>query len=182
MPGIAPRRSDARANHEALITAAIEVFGRVGPAAPYEDVAEAAGVGRATLYRHFPTREDLFGAIFDGTLERLESLASTLDPGPDRFGRLFDACVLEQQHNLPLVEIATRSMAPDDRRRLRRRFEDLFREPLAEAQAAGAAAAGTTVTDVRVVVLMLSGVLGPAIDDADRHRAIALARGLFVSR
>jgi AcrR family transcriptional regulator len=181
MPRIAPRRSDARANHEALIAAAVELFGRVGSAAPYEDVAEAAGVGRATLYRHFPTREDLFVAIFDATLERLEVLARSLDPGPERFGALFDACVREQQQNLPLLQLATRSTPSAERRRLRGRFQELFRAPLAEARAAGVAAPGTTVVDVRVVLLMLSGVLGPAIDDADRRRAVQLARGLLVT-
>jgi AcrR family transcriptional regulator len=175
------QRSDARANREALLTAAIELFGRCGPNAPYEDVAEAAGVGRATLYRHFPTREDLLVAIFDGTLDRLELLAETFEPGPGRFGRLFDACVLEQKRNLPLLELATRSTPPRERARLRRRFAALFGEPLREAQAAGVATHGTSAEDVRLVLMMLSALLGPASAAGDTERAIELARSLLLS-
>jgi AcrR family transcriptional regulator len=175
-----PLRADARANREALITAAVQLFGRVGPAAPYEDVAEAAGVGRATLYRHFPTREDLLVAIFDSSLDRLQEVADGLSPGPERFERLLEACVRQQREQLPLLEMATRDTPQEQLARIRRRFEGLFEDPLREAQAAGVAWPQTSAADVRLVLLMLSGLLRPTVTDADRRRATALARSLLI--
>lgn len=59
-----PRRADARRNHELLLEAAKEVFDEHGVAAPLDDIARQAGVGNATLYRHFPTRRDLIIAVY----------------------------------------------------------------------------------------------------------------------
>ncbi len=52
-------RRDALANRERLVTAAIAAIHREGPAVPMATIADAAGVGVGTLYRHFPTRDDL---------------------------------------------------------------------------------------------------------------------------
>jgi AcrR family transcriptional regulator len=59
MPGPKPLRSDARRNFEALVASANEAFTEKGTLASLDDIAEAAGVGNATLYRHFPTRDSL---------------------------------------------------------------------------------------------------------------------------
>jgi TetR/AcrR family transcriptional regulator, mexCD-oprJ operon repressor len=56
------RRADAARNIQRIVDAAIRVFG-VDPAAGMNQVAERAGLGRATLYRHFASREDLLAAI-----------------------------------------------------------------------------------------------------------------------
>ncbi len=56
---VPPRRADARRNHDAIVAAAREAFGREGVDTSIDDIARAAGVGSATLYRHFPTRDDL---------------------------------------------------------------------------------------------------------------------------
>jgi AcrR family transcriptional regulator len=56
------RRADAARNIDRIIESAIHVFA-LDPAAGMNDVAARAGVGRATLYRHFPSREDLMAAI-----------------------------------------------------------------------------------------------------------------------
>ncbi|MFD0527883.1 helix-turn-helix domain-containing protein [Kitasatospora arboriphila] len=60
----APQRRDARRNREALAAAAADVFAELGLDAPLDVIARRAGVGNATLYRHFPTREDLIGEVF----------------------------------------------------------------------------------------------------------------------
>jgi AcrR family transcriptional regulator len=57
-------RADARQNRARLITAATEAFAEKGADAPLEDIARRAGVGIGTLYRHFPTRVDLQGAVY----------------------------------------------------------------------------------------------------------------------
>jgi AcrR family transcriptional regulator len=61
-------RADAQQNRSAVLCAAPAVFARMGPEAPLEEVARAAGVGIATLYRRFPTREALIEAVFEAKM------------------------------------------------------------------------------------------------------------------
>src|ERR1039458_4951739 len=58
-------RSDGRRNREALLAAARETFAEHGLNASLQHVARAAGVAIGTLYRHFPTRDDLLVAVFE---------------------------------------------------------------------------------------------------------------------
>lgn len=71
-------RSDAARNRDLLIEAAKDVLGKGGPDASLEAVARHAGVGIATLYRNFPTREALFQAVFSRELEQLVATAEGL--------------------------------------------------------------------------------------------------------
>lgn len=64
-----PRRADARRNEEALLDAAAEIFVTSGVEAPVRDIAAKAGVGTATIYRHFPTRADLIVAVYRHQVE-----------------------------------------------------------------------------------------------------------------
>ncbi|WP_199838835.1 TetR/AcrR family transcriptional regulator [Streptomyces lydicus] len=57
-------RSDARDNRARILDAARAVFGEEGLSAPMREVARHAGVGPATLYRHFPTKQALFAETF----------------------------------------------------------------------------------------------------------------------
>jgi AcrR family transcriptional regulator len=71
-------RSDSIRNRELLLEAAAAVFGEGGPSASLEAVARHAGVGIGTLYRHFPTREALFEAVYRHEVEQLGVLAEQL--------------------------------------------------------------------------------------------------------
>ncbi|MFI6444367.1 TetR/AcrR family transcriptional regulator [Kitasatospora sp. NPDC050543] len=64
-----PKRADARRNKETLLDAAAAVFVMSGVEAPVRDVAAKAGVGTATIYRHFPTRADLIIAVYRHQVE-----------------------------------------------------------------------------------------------------------------
>ncbi|GAB3161775.1 TetR/AcrR family transcriptional regulator [Microbispora hainanensis] len=64
-----PRRADARRNEKTLLDAAAEVFVASGVDAPVRDIAAKAGVGTATIYRHFPTRADLIIAVYRHQVE-----------------------------------------------------------------------------------------------------------------
>ena len=78
-----PKRADALRNYEALIAAAREAFAEGGPSTSLEEVARRAGVGIGTLYRHFPSRQDLLEAVYVGEVESLCQSAeelSDLDP------------------------------------------------------------------------------------------------------
>jgi AcrR family transcriptional regulator len=71
-------RADALRNHERVLEAAKAVFSAGGPEASLEAVARRAGVGIGTLYRHFPTREAVFEAVYRREVEQLADLAEQL--------------------------------------------------------------------------------------------------------
>jgi AcrR family transcriptional regulator len=64
-------RSDAKRNRERLLAAATDAFREADEQVSLEGVAKRAGVGIGTLYRHFPTREDLVEAVYLSELDRL---------------------------------------------------------------------------------------------------------------
>lgn len=84
-------RADSQRNRELLLQAAREVFSAGGPGASLEAVARKAGVGIGTLYRHFPTRDALFEAVYRGDIDRLADLAEQLseEAGPVEALRLW---------------------------------------------------------------------------------------------
>src|SRR6201995_6150130 len=76
-------RADAQRNHDAVLAAAKAVFAQAGSDAPMEEVARAAGVGKGTLYRRFPTREHLFAAILQERVDELDASAQRALAAPD---------------------------------------------------------------------------------------------------
>ena len=79
-PGQAPRRlrADAQRNAEALLEAAKTVFATSGVDAPAKEIADLAGVGVGTLYRHFPQRSDLVKAVFQHEVDACADAAPAL--------------------------------------------------------------------------------------------------------
>jgi AcrR family transcriptional regulator len=71
-------RADSVRNRERVLEAAKAVFSTGGADASLEAVARRAGVGIGTLYRHFPTRESLFEAVYRREVEQLSELAEQL--------------------------------------------------------------------------------------------------------
>jgi AcrR family transcriptional regulator len=84
------RRVDAQANRGRILDVAEEVFGRGGESTSTEEVARLAGVGIATVFRHFPTKALLLQAVlvrrFDRLRERAEAMLGAADPGAAFFG------------------------------------------------------------------------------------------------
>jgi AcrR family transcriptional regulator len=76
-------RFDAVRNRERVLEAAKAVFSTGGPDASLEAVARSAGVGIGTLYRHFPTREALFEAVYRREVQQLADLAEQLKQEAD---------------------------------------------------------------------------------------------------
>jgi AcrR family transcriptional regulator len=77
-----PMRADARRNYDKLVAAARAAFSEDGTSAPLEDVAERAGVGIGTLYRHFPTRQALLEAVYVDEVEAMALAAEELSALP----------------------------------------------------------------------------------------------------
>src|SRR5271154_473463 len=70
-------RVDAMRNRERLVAAARQLFALRGVEVSVREVARHAGVGVGTLYRHFPTREDLVDAVLEDAFEELIAIAQT---------------------------------------------------------------------------------------------------------
>lgn len=85
-------RADARRNREKVLSAAREAFAESGYGVPLDEIAARAGVGPGTVYRHFPSKEDLFEAVVTARVEDLladaRSRARAADPGEAFFGFL----------------------------------------------------------------------------------------------
>jgi AcrR family transcriptional regulator len=77
-------RADAQRNRERILEVAKRAFTRSGADTSLDDIAKQAGVGPGTLYRHFPTREELLKAVYRNELENLataeEKFAETMPP------------------------------------------------------------------------------------------------------
>lgn len=77
-------RADAERNRERILEVAKQVFTRSGADTCLDDIAKQAGVGPGTLYRHFPTREELLKAVYRNELENLAKagakFADTMPP------------------------------------------------------------------------------------------------------
>jgi len=83
-------RADATRNVNALIAAAMEVFRDLGADAPLDEIPRRAGVGRATLYRHFPTREHLYASILQAQVNTLVEAAVARTDAADPWEALLE--------------------------------------------------------------------------------------------
>ena len=66
-----PLRADAARNRARVLEVAYETFAAEGLSVPIDEIARRAGVGAGTVYRHFPTKEDLFRAVVESRLRRV---------------------------------------------------------------------------------------------------------------
>ena len=77
-------RADAQRNRERILDVAKQAFTRSGANASLDDIAKAAGIGPGTLYRHFPTRDELLEAVYRTEVEKLAAaerkFAETMPP------------------------------------------------------------------------------------------------------
>jgi len=97
-------RSDSVRNRTRILEAAEDVFGCEGLSCPVDTIAERAGVGVGTIYRHFPTKEALFEAIVLRHFERLVELSRAAGGDPDPCEALFGI----------LTELAEQAVAKRD--------------------------------------------------------------------
>ena len=83
-----PLRPDAQRSLDALLKAAKEVFATTGVDAPVREIAEKAGLGIGTVYRHFSQRSDLIAAVFRREMDDCADAAATLAEQNDAFEAL----------------------------------------------------------------------------------------------
>ncbi|WP_343235032.1 TetR/AcrR family transcriptional regulator [Streptomyces sp. SID10853] len=87
---VRPRtRADALRNRGRIVSAAREIFVEYGPDVPLDEIARRAGVGNATLYRHFPDRIDLFRHVVLSVMARVaDQVEAAIAEEPDSFAAL----------------------------------------------------------------------------------------------
>jgi AcrR family transcriptional regulator len=103
-------RSDTRRNRERLLAAARELVAEVGNEVALDEIARRAGVGNATLYRHFPTRAELLAALYTDEVAALCDYGTQLLAAPSPIEALFawlDAFVAHVATKRPLALAAT---------------------------------------------------------------------------
>ncbi len=153
-----PLRADARRNRKRILAAAAEAFATRGLAVPIDLVAERAGVGVGTLYRHFPTKEALFAAVVGQRVAALAAALGAAGAGDDTGSTLFTCIellaveVVGNQDLLEALEAAGVDVTPELAQalaRLEREIDDLLRR----AAAAGAVRADVSPEDVLGLVI-----------------------------
>jgi AcrR family transcriptional regulator len=153
-PGL--QRADAQRNRQRVLDAAVEVFDVEGLGAQMDSVAQRAGVGVGTVYRHFPTKEDLVRAVISSVCERLVTSAqkAQAEPLPGQGFRSFFATMLEFQaeHRVLAEEMATQVEPDVSTVRLKEQLRGVVSSLLADAQAAGQIRADIGVTDVSMLL------------------------------
>jgi AcrR family transcriptional regulator len=169
-----PKRADARLNDDKLVTAARALFAEDGTSAPLEDVAERAGVGIGTLYRHFPTRQALLEAVYVDEVEAIARAAADLSELPpwDALSQWLHQYVgfaaTKRALNEALVEAA-----PDSDVLLSCRTAIAGAALIERAQRAGVVRADTNFLDV---VRMVAGIaMVPTTDPEQKTRLLELA-------
>lgn len=170
-------RSDAQRNAERLLEVATRVFAEQGPEAPVSEIARAAGVGTATLYRRFPTREALLAAVYDGHVQALaaradELAASSEDPLRALVGWLHEFAGLLTEHRGMKGLIAGRYEGDAElfrscRRSLSLAVDSLLRPAQQTRAVRPDVDAERTLTLVNAVVLA-SGQAGDSRDETNR--------------
>ncbi|MFI5934275.1 TetR/AcrR family transcriptional regulator [Actinoplanes sp. NPDC051494] len=166
------RRSDARRNRAAIVEAASAVLTGTGQIALMPEVARRAGIGQATLYRHFPDRYALAAAVIDHHLRELERCAATTP-----FRVLLHEVLRRQIMMRPLVVLAQR-LDPVTLRRYQDQLTAALAGPMRRDQARGLVRDDLVPHDVMLLVTMLQGVGDEA---ADRSVDLMLD-GLFRTR
>lgn len=106
-----PIRADAARNRASLLAAAEEEFAERGPSASVADIARRAGVAKGTVFRHFPTKEDLIASIVSGHVavlaEAAQRLAGSPEPGAALLEFLTIAADQRQRHDLTFLQSAS---------------------------------------------------------------------------
>lgn len=154
-----PRR-DAEANRSEILAAADVIFASHGVTAPLDLVCKEAGVGRATLYRHFPDRAELMTALLERSIDEVDARAKELGNDPEAFFHLLRHQAERISRQSALVDY-WRVLDPEAAlvERLRSRFQAVFREPLERAVAAGVCRADIEVSEVGLLVNAIGAAL-----------------------
>jgi len=155
-----PRRADAQATRARLVAVGRTAFGADGLDVPIRAIAARAGVGAATVYRHFPSRQDLVAAVLAEHVAACEAeMASALaDPDPGHALRVTLLRFAERQVQDRHLNAALLGGHPagEPFAQARRAHADAFATLVDRARAVDAVRPGVTVADARVALMAMT--------------------------
>ena len=172
-------RRDARRNRERILQAARELFGDSANV-PMYDVARRAGVGQATLYRHFPDRYALIDAISQLEFAGLAELAAQQADRPDGVIVLLRDLTQRMAQLRGLAEVIRTESLDGTQGNRHDQVGALFQEPLTAGKAAGVIRADLELDDVFRMIVMIEGAVVDEPDPARRPFAAHRAQQLLV--
>ena len=175
-----PLRADAARNRARVLEVAYQTFAAEGLAVPIDEIARRAGVGAGTVYRHFPTKEDLFRAVIEdrirGVVDAGRALLDSTDPGSALFVFLRSMVLQWGASDRGLVDafagqgIDVNDAAPD----AETEFLALLGDLLSAAQLAGAVRADVTVPEIKALLVGLQAMQAYNADAAERGTAVVI--------
>ncbi|HEY4458345.1 MAG TPA: helix-turn-helix domain-containing protein [Pseudonocardiaceae bacterium] len=174
------RRTDARTNRERILTVAEDVFGKGGDSASTEEVARLAGVGIATVFRHFPTKTALLRAVLIGRLDRLYGQAQALlgaDDAGAAFFEFFETVVVDAAGKIAIANALVDAGGDNDPEVIAaaHRMHDAVTALLIRAQEAGAVRADAAQPEVYALLVGTSRAAAYAqLDAVVRGKALAI--------
>ncbi len=186
----APRRlrADAARNRASIVAVAREVFAEQGLEAPLEAIAARAGVGIATLYRRFPTREKLVAAALVGKVteyaEAAEQALAAADPWAGFAGLVQRICEL-QAGDRGLCDLLSMTLSADEQvEQLRRTANEQVVTLIERAKAAGRLREDFVGEDLVLLLIATAAVMHVTRADAPDawRRFVALALDGFRRR
>jgi AcrR family transcriptional regulator len=175
-----PQRADARNNRARILDVADAVFGEGGESASTEEVARRAGVGIATVFRHFPTKAALLEAVLVRRLERLREQAEGPLDADDAGAALFDffaRVVADAATKIAIGEalLDAGGEPGGDATRASRELEQAVGELLRRAQDAGAVRGDVALPEFYALLIGTSRAAAHGrLDDEVRDRALAI--------
>jgi AcrR family transcriptional regulator len=168
-----PMRADARLNRRRLLDAAIELVLEIGREPARDAVAQRAGVGIGTLYRHFPERQQLLRAValdvLDRTIGEGEAALDESDSGSEALRRYMHAAI---DTGLGAVNVVHALLETTDWPDRLAAAQDVLNRLVDAAKRDGAIGEGVTSTEVALAAIRFSRPLAIGLDPAD-ERAIA---------
>jgi len=148
-------RSDARRNRERLVASARELFASAGVNVPVEEITHHAGLGMGTLYRHFPTKEELIDAVLEDAFAELVGAAEQAAADDDAWagftGFLEQALALHAANRGLKDVLATNSQGAQRAEAMRARIRPLLRRTIERAQEQGTLRSDFTAEDLPLV-------------------------------
>lgn len=160
-------RSDATRNRVRVVDAAVDVFAERGVEATVAEVAARAGVGNATVFRNFPTKDDLIGAVTSRWFAdwRLFLEASLADDGSaDVLHRLVRELFERLRTDRLALDLLRLTVASEELAQMRSAVSMLFDQAIERGVRAGLVAASVTYDDLSVLVLGIAGRLADRDD------------------